>query len=240
MTTILIIDDDEELTDLLGNYLEQFGMKVIKVSQPDQGLTSLREQPPSLIVLDLMLPGRDGLTLCREIRAESSVPIIMLTARGTVTDRVVGLEVGADDYITKPVDPRELVARIQTVLRRERLAINQEPWGGKLNVGEVAIDLQARTVMVKDTPLDLTTMEFELFSLFVKFHGQVLSRDHIMEHLRGVEWEACNRTIDVTVSKLRHKLKDDPRHPQYLKTIWGTGYLFLPSPNFQEDARCHG
>ena len=228
--TILVIDDDHKLNDLLTEYLQPFGMEVFTAEHPDEGLALLHQKSPSLVILDLMLPGRDGFAVCREIRKESKVPIIMLTARGDLPDRIAGLELGADDYLPKPFEPRELVARIQTVLRRSAeptaVPLNTE----QLQAEDLCVDLKKRTVLLNGNPLELTTMEFELLALFIKNPGSVLSRDEIMDRIRGIDWEAFNRSIDVGVSRLRSKLKDDPKHPRYFKTIWGTGYLFLPTP----------
>ena len=229
-TTILVIDDDRKLNDLLVTYLHQFGMEVLTATHPDEGMVLLRKRSPSLVILDLMLPHRDGLTVCREIRRESSVPIIMLTARGDLTDRVAGLEIGADDYLPKPFEPRELVARIQTVLRRTGEARTAPPRPEHLRAGALTVDLRGRTAWLDGVPLDLTTTEFEILALFIQHPGTTLSRDQIMDRLRGIDWDAYNRSIDVAMSRLRHKLKDDPKRPRYFKTVWGTGYLFIPVP----------
>lgn len=227
--TILVIDDDRKLNDLLSTYLGQFGMEVLTASHPDEGMTMLRKRSPSLVILDVMLPGRDGFTVCREIRKESTVPIIMLTARGDLPDRVAGLEIGADDYLPKPFEPRELVARIQTVLRRSGEA-QPRPRSEPVRAGALIVDLRSRMAWLDEMPLDLTTTEFEILTLFLQQPGTVLSRDQIMDRLRGIDWEAYNRSIDVAISRLRHKLRDDPKRPRYFKTVWGTGYLFLPIP----------
>jgi len=227
---ILVIDDDRKLNDLLTAYLPQFDMQVISATHPDEGLACLRKHSPSLVVLDLMLPGRDGLAVCREIRHESSVPIIMLTARGDLPDRVAGLELGADDYLSKPFEPRELVARIQTVLRRSgETRVPRLSWE-RFRADALIVDLRSRTAWLDGTVLDLTTTEFEILALFLHHPGTVMNRDQIMESVRGIDWDAYNRSIDVAVSRLRHKLNDDPKRPRYFKTIWGTGYLFLPTP----------
>ncbi|WP_447985511.1 response regulator [Nitrospira sp. Nam74] len=228
--TILVIDDDRKLNDLLRSYLHQFGMDVLAATHPDEGLALLRKQSPSLVVLDLMLPGRDGFTVCRDIRRESSVPIIMLTARGDLTDRVAGLELGADDYLAKPFEPRELVARIHTVLRRSGEPCRLTSLCDRFRADALTVDLRSRTASLAGAPLDLTTTEFEILALFLQHPQTVLSRDQIMEHVRGIDWDAYNRSIDVAVSRLRHKLNDDPKRPRYFKTVWGTGYLFLPIP----------
>ena len=226
--TVLIIDDDRKLNEMLSSYLSRFGMTVLTADHPDSGLTLLRSHSPSLVILDLMLPGRDGFAVCRDIRAENQVPIIMLTARGDLLDRVVGLELGADDYLAKPFEPRELVARIQTVLRRSGQATGRLPAKELVQAEDLFVDLRKRTAMLNGESIEFTTMEFEILALFLSNPGTVLSRDEIMDRIKGVDWEAYNRSIDVTISRLRTKLRDDPKKPRYLKTVWGTGYLFLP------------
>jgi DNA-binding response OmpR family regulator len=228
-TTILVIDDDRKLNELLSSYLGQFGMEVLTAGDPDEGMAILRKRTPALVILDVMLPGRDGFTVCRDIRRESAVPIIMLTARGDLPDRVAGLELGADDYLPKPFEPRELVARIQTVLRRTGEA-RHELESHRLRAEALIVDLRSRMAWLEGTPLDLTTTEFEILTLFLQHPRAVLTRDEIMERVRGTDWEAYNRSIDVAVSRLRHKLHDDPKRPRYFKTVWGSGYLFLPTP----------
>lgn len=238
-TTILVIDDDRKLNDLLTSYLRQFGMEVLTATHPDEGLTIFRKRAPALVILDVMLPGRDGLTVCREIRRESPVPIIMLTARGDLPDRVAGLELGADDYLAKPFEPRELVARIQTVLRRAGDGKQPGPAlkANRIRAEALTVDLRGRTAWLDGKPLDLTTTEFEILALFLQEPGLVLSRDQIMDRVRGTDWEAFNRSIDVAMSRLRHKLHDDPKRPRYFKTVWGTGYLFLPTPHPLDDQK---
>ena len=170
-----------------------------------------------------MLPEMDGFEVCRTIRQSSIVPVIMLTARGEVMDRVVGLEIGADDYLPKPFEPRELVARIQSVLRR----VQQKNFSALQKFGGLIIDFQKREVTLDEKIVRLTSNEFECLSLLVKNTGKVLDRDQIMEELRGIEWDAFNRSVDITMSRLRNKLADDPKNPRFIKTIWGTGYLFI-------------
>jgi DNA-binding response OmpR family regulator len=221
---ILIIDDDAELCGLLAQYLARFGLVVATATRPDEGLRVLRSDPPDLLVLDVMLPGMDGFAVCRKVRERSGLPIIMLTARGDVADRVLGLELGADDYLPKPFEPRELVARISAVLRRGTVA---EP-GELLHVaGGLDLDLAARTATLRGAPLDLTTAEFELLSLLARNAGRVLTRERILDETRGLDFDAFDRSIDVLVSRLRHKLEDDPRAPTFIKTIWGRGYCFV-------------
>lgn len=230
MSTILIIEDDRSLTELLKTYLQQFGLQVLTAARPDEGLKLLRTHAPALIILDIMLPDRDGFSMCREIRSESNVPIIMLTARGELADRVAGLELGADDYLAKPFEPRELVARVQSLLRRAGTVPTPVSPVEHLQAEDLTIDLRGRRVWLHETELDLTTSEFEVLTLFLHRPGTVLGREEIMDKLRGIDWEAYNRSIDVAVSRLRQKLQDDPKHPRYIKTVWGTGYLFLPTP----------
>lgn len=227
-SSILIIDDDERLGDLLTEYLGGFGYEVSASYHPDDGLAIIERSPPNLIVLDVMLPDKDGFEVCRLIRQNHNIPIIMLTARGDVTDRVVGLELGADDYLSKPFEPRELAARIQTVLRRTPQ--NQEKPkkdSGKKTFGKLEIDFHKQRAKLQGEEVDLTTMEFDMLGLLIQHNGQVMSRDEIIEQLHGYEWDAFNRSIDILMSRLRSKLKDDPKHPQFIKTVWGKGYLFI-------------
>lgn len=228
--SILVIDDDEALNKLLTSYLAQFGFTVKTVTHPEDGLRSLKNAQPDLIILDVMLPGMDGFEVCREIRKRYSLPIIMLTARGEVTDRVVGFELGADDYVPKPFEPRELVARIQAVLRRGR----QDDETGTKKFNRLAVDFRKQMILLDGEPVELTTAEFEILGLFIKNAGRVLNRDQIMDHLRGVEWEAFDRSIDVLISRLRQKLKDDPKHPEFIKTVWGSGYIFIGSESDED------
>ena len=224
---ILIIDDDQELNDLLTRYLAKFDFEVISASHPTRGLELLKKESPQLIVLDVMLPGKNGFEVCKEIRSQAKVPIIMLTARGDLSDRIVGLELGADDYMPKPYEPRELVARIQSVLRRTEDYSHASTPVRYLKSGNLIVDLDKTEVRVGDEILELTTTEYEILCLLMKNRGQTLSREKILDQLRGVEWDNMDRTIDVLVSRLRHKLKDDPKHPQFLKTVWGSGYRFV-------------
>ncbi|MFA5806351.1 MAG: response regulator transcription factor [Melioribacteraceae bacterium] len=217
--TILIIDDDKKLNNLLSDYLSKFGFKVTTVTQPNEGLKTLKRELPDIIILDIMLPEMDGFEVCKEIRKEYSIPVIMLTARGEVTDRIVGLELGADDYLPKPFEPRELVARIQSVLRRS--SNHSKP--DFVKFGNLVLDMGKHTVQLDGKDVDLTTMEFD----FMRNPGKVITRDHIMDSIRGIEWDAFNRSVDVLISRLRQKLNDDPKNPSLIKTIWGTGYKFI-------------
>ena len=221
--TILIIDDDAKLNQLLKDFLKDFGFNVVTVTHPTQGLKKLKQALPDLVILDIMLPEMDGFEVCKTVRQTSNVPIIMLTARGEVTDKVVGLELGADDYLAKPFEPRELVARIQSVLRRTR-PLSATPI---LSFKRLTIDLDKRTVLLDESPVDLTTNEFAALALLAENAGKVLNRDQILQELRGIDCDAFNRSVDITMSRLRQKLKDDPRSPEFIKTVWGIGYVFV-------------
>ncbi len=222
-TVILIIDDDAKLNQLLKDFLTDFGFEVMTATRPSTGLKKLKQISPDLVILDIMLPEMDGFEVCKTVRQISNVPIIMLTARGEVTDRVVGLELGADDYLAKPFEPRELVARIQSVLRRTR------PTGAAQNLtfNRLTIDLDKRSALLDDHPVDLTTNEFAALALLARNAGRVLNRDQILQELRGIDCDAFNRSVDIAISRLRQKLNDDPRSPEFIKTVWGTGYIFI-------------
>ncbi len=223
MKTVLILDDDKKLGRLLTDYLAKFGFKAVAAAHPDEAIRFLRREVPDIVILDVMLPGRDGFEMCKEIRRDYTVPIIMLTARGEVADRVLGLELGADDYLPKPFEPRELVARIQSVLRRGAGAVAPD----KLRHGNLELDFRRREASLSGKSLDLTAMEFEVLALFARSPGKVMDRDHILDRTKGMEWEPYNRSIDVLISRLRQKLADDPRHPAYLKTVRGSGYMYI-------------
>lgn len=220
---ILIIDDDEKLNQLLIEYFNGFGFYTSATTHPEDGLDKIKSWMPDIVILDVMLPGMDGFEVCRKIRKESPVPLIMLTARGDVTDRIVGLEIGADDYLSKPFEPRELVARIHTVLRRT----DKQEVKSEIRFGELLIDLEKRLTSLNGVDIDLSTTEFLALEFLVNNRGKVLNRDQILEQLRGIECEAFNRSVDITMSRLRQKLKDDPKSPEYIKTIWGAGYMFI-------------
>ena len=224
---ILIIDDDEKLNQLLTDYLGKMGFTVLTATLPSTGFEKLKGENPDLVILDVMLPEMDGFEVCRSIRQASSTPVIMLTARGEVMDRIVGLEIGADDYLPKPFEPRELVARIQAILRRIQVKSKSEI----KTIGALSIDFHKYEVRVDEKLVHLTLNEFECLVLLVKNNGKTLNRDQIIEELRGIEWDAFNRSVDITMSRLRQKLGDDPKNPRFIKTIWGTGYLFIGGEN---------
>jgi len=224
--TLLIIDDDAKLNELLKDFLKDFGFDVVSATHPAKGLKRLKQAAPALVILDIMLPEMDGFEVCRTIRQTSSVPIIMLTARGEITDKVVGLELGADDYLAKPFEPRELVARIQSVLRRTRRSKDTR----SLSFNRLTIDPVKQIVLLDGRPVDLTTNEFRALVLLAANAGKVLDRDQILQELRGIDCDAFNRSVDITVSRLRQKLKDNPKSPEFIKTVWGSGYVFIANP----------
>jgi DNA-binding response OmpR family regulator len=225
MTRVLIIDDDEKLNALLTEYLTQFGFTVRTAAEPEIGLRAFKSDPPDILILDVMLPGIDGFSVCRKVRETSRVPIIMLTARGDVMDRIVGLELGADDYLPKPFEPRELVARMQAVLRRGAAAMTDSE--ECVRVGTLEVNWTTRSAQLQGHALLLTTAEFELLGLLVRNRGRVLSRERIMDETRGIDWEAYDRSIDILVSRLRQKLGDDAKRPAFIRTVRGTGYCFI-------------
>lgn len=230
--TILVIDDDEKLNRLLKRFLREYSYAVFSAIDADEGFKKIRTVMPDLIILDIMLPGMTGFEVCKKIRETSSVPIIMLTARGDVMDKVVGLELGADDYLPKPFEPRELLARMQAVLRRTEPAAG----GHRRRFGRLIIDVHGRQVWLDDKEVGLTTSEFAALDLLVRHAGKVLDRDEIMQALRGIDSECFNRVVDITMSRLRQKLGDDPKRPQFVKTVWGTGYTFVAQESVDETA----
>jgi len=229
---ILIIDDDEKLNDLLKGYLSKYDFEVIAETRPGAGLRAIERYGPSMVILDVMLPEMDGFEVCREIRKKHAVPVIMLTARGDVTDRVVGLELGADDYLPKPFDPRELAARIQSILRRAGA-----PSSGREEFGHFAIDHGAYRAFINGEAVELTTMEFSALSYLVKKKDTVVDRDALFERLKGFDDDSFDRSIDVLISRLRQKLGDDPKRPRYIKTVWGRGYAFIGHRTAAQDGR---
>ncbi len=220
---ILVIDDDERLNTLLKTFFQGFGFETITATHPEEGLKLLRLNEPDLVILDIMLPGMNGFEVCKLIRKSSDVPIIMLTAKGDLMDKVVGLELGADDYIAKPFEPREIVARIQSVLRRSKPTAKNQV----IKFLHICIDLAKRSLEIEGRAVALTTTEFTALKLLAENPHTVLSRDQILDELRGFECEAFNRSVDITMSRLRQKLNDDPHNPRFIKTVWGTGYMFI-------------
>ncbi|HEY4184808.1 MAG TPA: response regulator transcription factor [Polyangia bacterium] len=223
---ILIVDDDERLTEMLAGYLAPRGFSVERRADGRSGLTALDGGAFDAVILDVMLPDLDGFEVCRRVRAKSDVPILMLTARGDATDRIVGLEIGADDYLPKPFDPRELTARLGAVLRRTRpVAAGAAP----LRFGRLSIDREARQVRVDGQPRELTGRQFDLLVLLAVRAGRVLSREQIMTALGAEGWDDVDRSIDVHVSRIRAAVEDDPKRPRFVRTVRGVGYMFSPA-----------
>ncbi|MFM4830208.1 response regulator [Aeromonas rivipollensis] len=226
---ILVVDDHSEIRDLLKRFLEQHGMRVSCARDGKEMKRLLDEREFDLLVLDLMMPGEDGLTLCRELRVKSRLPIIMLTAMGEETDRIIGLEMGADDYLAKPFNPRELLARIKAVMRRTQAEIQPIPEAltRDLRFDRWLLDINRRELVDEEgVGMSLSTAEFDLLKVFLERPQRVLSRDQLLDLARGREAVAFDRAIDTLVSRLRRKLERDPKNPELIKTIWGGGYLF--------------
>lgn len=221
---ILLIEDDSRLAGMLQTYLGENGFEVERSSDAAGGLDLARRSSFDALILDIMLPDLDGFEVCRRIRADSDLPIIMLTARGDPTDRIVGLEIGADDYVPKPFEPRELLARVRAVLRRGRRTTDASE--GSLAFGRLRIDLDRREATVDERPVEITSYQFEILRILAENAGRVLSRDALMEQLRGGELGAFDRSIDVHVSRLRAAIEDDPKNPKRIVTVRGFGYVF--------------
>ena len=224
-TRVLVVDDEPVVTEVIDRYLSREGFEVSIAADGAQALDLAHSWAPDLIVLDLMLPNVDGLEVCRQLRRQSQVPIIMLTARGEETDRVVGLELGADDYIVKPFSPRELVARVKTVLRRTASAPAQSP-GGTLRFDALTLNPQSRKVTLRDTEVHLTSKEFDLLLFLASHPGQVFTREQLMDQVWDYTYAADYSTITVHIRRLREKVEIDAMKPAYIKTIWGVGYKF--------------
>jgi two-component system alkaline phosphatase synthesis response regulator PhoP len=220
---VLVVDDDEKTVELVKLYLNRDGYRVLTACDGIEALRLAREGRPDLIVLDLMLPGIDGLEICRTLRAESDVPIIMLTAMTTDQDRLNGLDMGADDYVTKPFSPRELAARVRAVLRR----VPGERGPDMIDLGGLTLDFLKHEAFLDGRPLQLTPIEFKLLGVLAREPGRVFSRAQIIEKAFGYDFDSFDRTIDVHILKLRRKLEPDPRHPRYIKTVYGAGYKLL-------------
>ncbi len=225
---VLIVDDDAGIRDLLADYLAKQGMRVSVARDGKEMDERLASAWPDLIVMDLMLPGEDGLSLTRRVKAARDVPVIMLSARGEDIDRIVGLEVGADDYLPKPFNPRELLARIRAVLRRGHVGNHDAAANDIARFGPFSLDLSAQALSRDGAEIPLSQAEFTLLKLFIERPNRALSRDQIMDSLKGYERDPFDRSIDVRVTRLRKKLEDDPSNPVYIRTVWGQGYLFSP------------
>ncbi|MBC3955196.1 MULTISPECIES: response regulator transcription factor [Pseudomonas] len=225
MTTIMLVEDDTALAELIASYLQRFDYQVSVVNRGDRALESMHRLRPDLVILDLMLPGLDGLHVCRQLRDEQpTLPIIMLTARGQNDDQILGLETGADDYVAKPCEPRVLLARIRTLLRRSAPAAPRHD-ARQIVLGQLVIDLTERQVQWRGKDVELSSGEYNLLLVLARHVGEVLSRDQLIQQLRGIEFNGVDRSVDVAISKLRRKFEDDPGDPRKIKTVWGKGYL---------------
>jgi len=233
-TDILLIEDDLRLADLTAEYFEQNGLSVVTESRGDRAIARFRETQPRVVLLDLMLPGKDGHDVCRELRQFFDGPILIFTARDSDIDQVIGLEAGADDYVAKPVDPMVLLARTRALLRRLDKGSAPSDSPGDIVLGGLRISSASQQVWLDGEAVDLTTQEFELLTLLAGHPGHVFSRKQIFRAMRGIEYDGLDRSIDGRVSKLRRKLGDSATHPTRIKTVWGKGYLLVP------DAWGHG
>jgi two-component system phosphate regulon response regulator OmpR len=230
---VLIIDDDEKLRKLLKEYLEGNGFKVLTLADGSDVKKTLQKESLEMVILDIMLPGKDGLEVLKEIRTDNPIPVIMLTAKGDQTDRIVGLELGADDYLPKPFNPRELLARMKAVLRRavpeERDKVRKKE-DTLLKAGGVTLNKAKQTILVGGKELELSSTEYKILEVLMRHPNVVFSRDQLMNLARGRDFMAFDRSIDVHISKLRAKLEPDPRSPMRIKTVWGAGYMFIDTP----------
>ncbi|MDZ4717917.1 MAG: response regulator transcription factor [Roseiflexaceae bacterium] len=229
--TILVVDDEPGIVQIARDYLERAGYRIVTAADGPTAIRIARSEGPSLLVLDLMLPGMDGLDVTRAIRSDPatrSIPIIMLTARVEETDRLIGLELGADDYITKPFSPRELVARVRAVLRRTEGPRDE---GGILRAGMLQIDLQRRAVRLGDALIELTATEFDLLAILAREPGRPFTRAQLLELVYDISYTGFDRTIDAHIKNLRRKIEPDPHNPRYIQTIYGVGYKFVEVAN---------
>ena len=221
MTKALLIDDDQKLGDLLKNYLKSYDIDLSAINDPRKAIDTIKHLGPDLLILDVMMPHINGFELCKMIREESDTPIIILSARGESDEKVKGIDLGADDYLSKPFEARELVARIHSLLRRTQkdLAVRSDQI--------FQVDQQRLEVSLNGNVLDLTTKEFELMDLFIKNPGVIFTRDEIIKEIKGIDAHLFSRSIDILISRLRHKIENDPKEPKIIKTIWGKGYMFV-------------
>ena len=229
---ILVVDDDEKLLDLVTKYLNKEGFHADGVGNGKEMDAYLAANGVDLLILDLMLPGEDGLSIARRLRSSSALPILMLSARGEDIDRIIGLEVGADDYLAKPFNPRELTARVKAILRRSTVS---EPGAGSADstseiyrFGDYQLNLTTNSISRNGEKISLTSGEFALLEVFVKHPNRILTRDHLIELIKGYERSPYDRSVDVRVTRLRKKLETNPEQPEYIRTVWGRGYIFTP------------
>ena len=224
MPKILLVEDDLGLQQLTKDYLEHNGLEVDVLSRGDEVFSYLENNAADLMILDIMLPGKDGFSVCRQVRDKFSLPILMLTAKGENFDEVIGLELGADDYVVKPAEPRVLLARVNALLRRGQPVVKAPE---EIQFGDLVIDKTSRIVKLNENEIVLTSHEFELLWLLASNAGEVLSREHVHQHMIGRQYDGLDRTVDVRVSRIRKKLGDNSDKPYRIKTVWGQGYLFV-------------
>ena len=225
MASVLVVDDEPIVREVVVSYLRREGYRTLEADDGDAARALIESEPLALVILDVMLPGTDGFELCRWVRSHSNLPVILLTARGEETDRIVGLELGADDYVTKPFSPRELAARVRTVLRRAAPGASASE---RLSFHELELDAQTREVYRRGRLLSLTAREFDLLWFLASHPRQVFSRDLLMERVWGYEAALDTGTVTVHVRRLREKIEDEPSRPRFLQTVWGVGYRFAP------------
>ncbi|HEX8727619.1 MAG TPA: response regulator transcription factor [Ktedonobacterales bacterium] len=226
---VLIVDDEQTVREVVGQYLEIEGYQVLQAESGPEGLRIAEATPPDLVILDLTLPGMDGLEVCRRLRAVSAIPILMLTARAEDADKLLGFGIGADDYLTKPFNPRELVARVQAIMRRlEAMSVPAMVFDGALRFGAITIRPQTRQVERDGQPLDLTTKEFDLLHFLAAHPKQIFTREQLLLHVWNYENYGEDSTVTVHMRRLREKVEPDPARPRYLRTVWGIGYKFEP------------
>lgn len=227
---ILLVEDDVRLAGLINEYLSQQGFEICVEHRGDLAMARMREENPDMIILDLMLPGRDGLSILKECRSRVDVPIFILTAREDDVSEIKGLELGADDYVQKPVDPRVLLARIRALFRRAGQGEKKSgsfPGKEVIRVGGLEIHITSREVSLFGRAVNLSTIEFDLLAIFARSPGEILDRDYLYRTVKGIEYDGLDRSLDVAISRLRKKLEDNPEKPFRIKTIWGSGYLFV-------------
>lgn len=222
--SVLVVDDEPTIREVVCRYLERDGFDTVEAADGESALASIEQSEPDLVVLDVMLPGVDGLEVCRRVRATSRVPIILLTARGEETDRIVGLELGADDYVTKPFSPRELAVRVRTVLRR----VSADEPSARIEAGDLTIDAATRDVVRDGAEIKLTAKEFDLLLFLAQNPRQVFSREHLMDRVWGYQAAFDTGTVTVHIRRLREKIEQDPSTPERIETVWGVGYRFVP------------
>ncbi len=230
---VLIVDDDEKLRKLLSEYLEGYGYAILTLAEGSHVMATIKANQPDIVILDIMLPHKNGLEVLQDIRGESKLPVIMLTAKGEDADRIVGLEMGADDYLPKPFNPRELLARIKAVLRRavpDQISAIQRDENIYIKAGGLVLNKAKQALMVEDMEVELSSTEYKLMKALMEHPNRVLTRDQLMNLTHGRDFMAFDRSVDVHISKLRAKLEVDPSSPKVIKTVWGTGYMFVDTP----------